>query len=492
MRRFDSHLKKDLLHIHKNIYLSKSDENYHEKILRYHDPSSPEAHYLLGQKMEQNGMLVKAYKHYKEAADVYSPYYFKARHACKLLENQITEDNGQVQQPDKTSLPRYVKVILFSLLFINACLLILLFLYPSFSRSISSSLKMWSTGTDVVYETEDLPYVIYFPENTPKDEIESTLHDQSIRLGRDAKNKNILIYGVMATDPKLSFEVFPLKSDAIQESSFVRAEYNSTLDEPVKIRFLNKGDSASKGDLYPMQFIGANLVRTALQSYIKDNGFPPESLDQLVADFPDNYLSFIPNEAATGSNAISSTFSGVGGWVYNQKAVTMAEMFYPNSPPAPLHPSSIPYSPIQIDIDKRAFSLVVKTPPYTILSKQIGIGKDDSTPDGRFPILNRVLEPSGIHPDMFGTAALGMGDIAIHGTLDEGSIGNTQSHGCIRLVNPDIEEIFDLVPKGTIVKIYNKAPADSLESVTDSLDSLLPEHRPVKEQSTTTIFSWAG
>lgn len=44
---------------------------------------------------------------------------------------------------------------------------------------------------DVVYESEDLPYVIYFPADIPKEEIEKYLHDQVIQIGRDMKNKNI-------------------------------------------------------------------------------------------------------------------------------------------------------------------------------------------------------------------------------------------------------------------------------------------------------------
>ncbi|WP_226675376.1 L,D-transpeptidase family protein [Rossellomorea aquimaris] len=488
MERFDSHLKKNLLHIHKNVYLSKSDEQYHEKILRYHDPSSPEAHYLLGQKMEQKGLLVKAYKHYQAAIGVYSPYYFKAKQACRLLEDQISGEMGQVQKPDKAVLPLYVKVILCTLLFINVCLLILLFLFPSLSSTISSSLKVWGTGTNVVYETEEIPYVMYFPIDTPKDEIEQSLHDESIRIGKNEKNKTILIYGVKTIDPKLSLKVLPLKSDSVRESSFVRAEYNSTLNEPVNIRFFNQSKAASAIDPYPLQLIGANLVRTALQSYMEDKGSPPESLDQLVSDYPHNYLSFIPNEFTTGSNAISNRFSGAGGWVYNHEAGTLADMFYPNTPVS----TPIPFSPVKVDINKRTFSLVVKAPPYIVSSHSIGIGKHDSTPTGHFPIRNRVLEPSGEHPDMFGSAALGMGDIAIHGTLDETSIGNSLSHGCIRLVNPDMEAIFDFVPKGAVVTIDDKAQGGELKPMTHSLDQLYPDDRPVNKQSTTTIFDWAG
>ena len=43
--------------------------------------------------------------------------------------------------------------------------------------------------------------------------------------------------------------------------------------------------------------------------------------------------------------------------------------------------------------------------------------------------------------------------IYIHGTPDEGLIGSPASHGCIRMRNSDVVELFDLVPVGTIVNI---------------------------------------
>ena len=43
--------------------------------------------------------------------------------------------------------------------------------------------------------------------------------------------------------------------------------------------------------------------------------------------------------------------------------------------------------------------------------------------------------------------------IYIHGTNEEGLIGKPVSHGCIRMKNKDIIELFDLVDVGTIVYI---------------------------------------
>ena len=43
--------------------------------------------------------------------------------------------------------------------------------------------------------------------------------------------------------------------------------------------------------------------------------------------------------------------------------------------------------------------------------------------------------------------------IYIHGTPEEGLIGEKASHGCIRMFNQDVIELFNLVKKGTKVNI---------------------------------------
>ena len=43
--------------------------------------------------------------------------------------------------------------------------------------------------------------------------------------------------------------------------------------------------------------------------------------------------------------------------------------------------------------------------------------------------------------------------IYIHGTADEDKLGKPLSHGCIRMSNNDVIEIFDLIHVGTIVNI---------------------------------------
>jgi len=70
-------------------------------------------------------------------------------------------------------------------------------------------------------------------------------------------------------------------------------------------------------------------------------------------------------------------------------------------------------------------------------------------------ILTRILWLSGCEP---GINRLGDCDsmqryIYIHGTPDTEPMGEPRSHGCIRMRNRDVVELFDLVPVGTSVVI---------------------------------------
>lgn len=71
-------------------------------------------------------------------------------------------------------------------------------------------------------------------------------------------------------------------------------------------------------------------------------------------------------------------------------------------------------------------------------------------------ILTRILWLSGTE---VGFNRLGNVDtmqryIYIHGTPDNTALGTPGSHGCIRMANADIIELFDLVKIGTPVNIY--------------------------------------
>lgn len=64
--------------------------------------------------------------------------------------------------------------------------------------------------------------------------------------------------------------------------------------------------------------------------------------------------------------------------------------------------------------------------------------------------------PSGSSANPMGAAAMtlsGGGEYAIHGTNSPGSIGGFVSHGCIRMYNGDIMDLYDRVSLGTKVVV---------------------------------------
>ncbi|MDF2499827.1 MAG: spore cortex-lytic enzyme [Anaerosporomusa subterranea] len=84
---------------------------------------------------------------------------------------------------------------------------------------------------------------------------------------------------------------------------------------------------------------------------------------------------------------------------------------------------------------------------------RVAVGKGD-TPS---PIGEWVVAWKSYRDGVFGTRYLALnvpwGGYGIHGTNQPWSIGHFASHGCIRMRNKDVEELFQWVPIGTPVRI---------------------------------------
>lgn len=119
-------------------------------------------------------------------------------------------------------------------------------------------------------------------------------------------------------------------------------------------------------------------------------------------------------------------------------------------------------------VDKEKKTLVWKRADKVIKTYPISIGKEGSeTPEGEFKITEKVENPIWYHegkeipPDspenLLGTRWLGFDkkSYAIHGTRHPGTIGTAASHGCVRMHNREVEELFEWVQVGTKVIIHN-------------------------------------
>ena len=72
----------------------------------------------------------------------------------------------------------------------------------------------------------------------------------------------------------------------------------------------------------------------------------------------------------------------------------------------------------------------------------------------------RIVPPGKANP--LGTRWLGLSvkGYGIHGTNNPSSIGHSASHGCIRMRNRDVEQLFDMVSIGDPVELYSERTAE--------------------------------
>jgi len=95
----------------------------------------------------------------------------------------------------------------------------------------------------------------------------------------------------------------------------------------------------------------------------------------------------------------------------------------------------------------------------------VSIGAATSpSPVGTFQIVNLVVDPTYYHPGIvippgrdnpIGPRWIGLSrkGYGIHGTNEPKSVGRASSHGCIRLRNADIRQLFAMVHVGDMVEI---------------------------------------
>ncbi|CAM3164654.1 LysM peptidoglycan-binding domain-containing protein [Paenibacillus lupini] len=123
---------------------------------------------------------------------------------------------------------------------------------------------------------------------------------------------------------------------------------------------------------------------------------------------------------------------------------------------------------IEIDITKN--KLYVKSGGTVKKSFNIASGKKAGlTPTGSFEIMTKIENPwysakgipGGDPKNPLGSRWLGLSvpntqgtKYGIHGTNAPSSIGTNASAGCIRMLNEDVEWLFDMIPNGTEVTIH--------------------------------------
>lgn len=140
--------------------------------------------------------------------------------------------------------------------------------------------------------------------------------------------------------------------------------------------------------------------------------------------------------------------------------------------PLPPQPAYIQEPPVWLEIKLSKRRVTVYRGNAVLKSYPIAVGKPGwETPVGTYSVRQMFRNPTWVHPLKQGIEIPG-GDpenplgkfwigfwtdgknwIGFHGTPNPGSVGQAASHGCVRMFNKDIEELFKKVSLGTAVKV---------------------------------------
>jgi lipoprotein-anchoring transpeptidase ErfK/SrfK len=130
-----------------------------------------------------------------------------------------------------------------------------------------------------------------------------------------------------------------------------------------------------------------------------------------------------------------------------------------------------PQRRIVISIPDRKLALIEKGHVVKIYATAVG-APASPTPTGTYKIAQRVPNPTWYGPagqvvgpgkgNPVGTRWMGLSrkGYGIHGTNSPKSIGRRASHGCIRMRNRDVEDLFERVAVGDVVELRGVRDAE--------------------------------
>jgi len=153
-----------------------------------------------------------------------------------------------------------------------------------------------------------------------------------------------------------------------------------------------------------------------------------------------------------------------------------------------------PLRRIVISIPDRKLALIEDGQVVKIYPVAVGAARTPS-PSGNFTVAARVSQPTWYHPhkvvppgrnNPLGPRWIGLsrGGYGIHGTNAPRSIGHAASHGCIRMRNSDVQELFARVEVGDQVDLYSER--------TDEVVRIFGQSAPPQQVAANAVTVTAG
>jgi hypothetical protein len=453
-------------------FLAKNDTLFWQKLLN-RKPEHSEAMYYVALELEKKAKI-NLERFYSTSDDIYWTLYrrgirdalvlmkrslgkghFAARTEVLRIEEELRSNEKRLAAL-KAGTVRTKKTLIYVLL---SAIIVLLLLIAFLIYKGSSA-----TYINNHHFTYMLPYEVIEerPFNIPKADLQPLTLQVKSNI-----SKQLLANQLMET-LKQDYERSPSSAKLVvavnDDHMEVGMAYWADEEKGIKVYIYPPDNSIKSSDAEKNRQLWetTTIIRSALYQFVKKNGYMPRDLTMLTHAFPNNYLSEFPQNPYNMKNDVTTSPEGDAGWLFSPLGTeqptdlisAVREALKPSTPKG----IDIPFTPLQITIDKANHKLLLMSGDKLIRRFSVALGKDNLTPEGSLWITKRVANPDkGVPQDdnVYGTRAMELSNpnYAIHGTNSPGSIGRDVSLGCIRLVNPEMEDLYTLTPLYTAVNI---------------------------------------
>jgi lipoprotein-anchoring transpeptidase ErfK/SrfK len=425
-----------------------------KKYVREH-PSNKMAWYLLGREYDGQGKRGKALYCYAQAGEVYEAFE-------KKTINVSLESLQTLEQWDRRGRRRYwlnrIRLMAVLILIVGGIAYL-----PGTLREVEH-VSAPPLPKDISIAQVQQTKVYYIAGDKTKEAVGAALQEMLIK--ERVNSFAILAHGRKTEDGKWISWLQPpdilLSVEGKQDAAQQQIQYHDA--ESCQCQPTEAAKPKAIYNAWMGQREQEVVLRSAIDAYTRKNGKPPESLQALNQSHPLNILSGItpfmeqlyeqqkdqltdstqPGNAQPGQPQIPVATAS------NPGTGTQASNAQP-TPAGLLRPLT---SPLRIIVDKSNYRLALVSGSMIVRSYPVGLGAN-RTPEGDFEIAEKVRDPNGKPNGDFGNRGMGLSNplYAIHGTNKPNSIGKDESLGCVRMLQADIEELFDMAPLGTPVTI---------------------------------------
>ncbi|MEC0089128.1 L,D-transpeptidase [Paenibacillus macquariensis] len=278
-----------------------------------------------------------------------------------------------------------------------------------------------------------------------------------IVLGMERKDKWLLWKHTMP----IAFTLKKSKDSAVTYQSYNLDECDCKLPEEPKLK--------QSAEAWIKEQENLLVLSRAIRSFTQQEGRVPVSLSELVQPFPRNVLSGSTDIMKRHFGEINAAYAGGGNGKDSSTLVQKKGDIPPTASAALASGDDVFFKdPIEVIVDKKNHRLAVVSGNIMLRNYKVGLG-GAKTPEDEFVISDKVVNPNGSATGEFGSRGMQLSDsrYAIHGTDEPNSIGRDESNGCVRMSKDDVEELFDLIPRGTKVRIVTGELPDDILVPTD-------------------------